>query len=68
MESSRAVIRYSRFMKKDAVLVMTVKCMHRNVGRYMKEVESILRPRFRIMRWKVLPHNRQEITLLARKR
>ena len=68
IESSRAVIGYSRFMKKNAVLIMTVKCMHRSVGRYMKEVESILRPKFRIVRWKVLPHNRQEITLFAMKK
>ena len=68
IESSRAVIKYLRFMEKDAVLIMTVKCMHRNVDRYIKEVESALKPKFRIMRWKVLPHNRQEITLFARRR
>lgn len=68
IESAAAVIRYSRFMKKNAVLLMTVKCMHRKVDRYMKEVGDILRPRFVIKRWKVLPHNRQEITLFAVKR
>jgi len=68
MASSGAVLRYSRFMKENAVLIMTVKCMHRNVGRYIGEVESMLKPRFGMVRWRVLPHNRQEITLFARKR
>lgn len=66
--SSGAVLRYSRFMKKGAYLIMTVKCIMRSVPKYMREVESRLGSRFRILRWKVLPHNRQEITLFARKR
>jgi 23S rRNA U2552 (ribose-2'-O)-methylase RlmE/FtsJ len=68
IDSSEAVIRYSRLLKKDGLLLMTVKCMRRNVGRYIKEVEALLEPKFVILRWKVLPHNRQEITLLARRR
>ena len=65
IESADAIMMYSKLMKRGAVLIMTLKCMHKNVGRYMKEVEARLRPRFRIKRWKVLPHNRQEITLFA---
>ena len=68
ISSADAVMMYSDLMEKDAVLIMTLKCMHRNVGRYMKEVEARLKPRFRIKRWKVLPHNRQEITLFAVRR
>ncbi len=66
--SSGAVLRYSRFMKKGAYLIMTVKCIMRSVGKYMREVEGRLGGRFEVLQWKVLPHNRQEITLFARKR
>ena len=66
--SSDAVLRYSRFMKKGAYLIMTVKCIMRSVPKYMREVEGILGGKFRILQWKVLPHNRQEITLFARKK
>lgn len=68
IDSSKAVMMYSELMKKDATLVMTLKCMHRNVERYIKEVEKALRPSFKIVRWKVLAHNRQEITLYAVRR
>ena len=68
IESAIAVLEYAEIMDKDATLIMTVKCMRRNIGKYIKEVESLLESRFRIMQWKVLPHNRQEITLYAKKR
>ncbi|MHB1830145.1 MAG: SAM-dependent methyltransferase [Candidatus Micrarchaeaceae archaeon] len=68
IESSMAALEYAEIMGKGATLVMTVKCMRRNVGKYIGEVEGILESRFRIMRWKVLPHNRQEITLFAKKK
>ena len=68
MRSAQAVMKYSRLMKKGATLVMTVKCMRRNVDKYIGEVKGTLGKGFAITNLKVLPHNRQEITLLARKR
>ncbi len=65
IESASAVMMYSRLMRRGAMLIMTLKCMHKNVGIYMKEVEARIGPKFNIRRWKVLPHNRQEITLFA---
>ena len=65
MEASRAALRYAGIMMDGAKLIMTVKCMRRNVGRYMNEVEGMLSKSFKIVKWKVLPHNRQEITLFA---
>lgn len=65
--SAKLVMRYARLLERHAVLLMTVKCVHRKVSKYMGEVEGILKPSFRIRGWKVLPHNRQEITLFAEK-
>jgi hypothetical protein len=42
--------------------------MRRNVIKYMEEAQAALGSKFEIRRWKVLPHNRQEITLFAVKR
>jgi hypothetical protein len=35
---------------------------------YISEVEEGINKEFEVKRWKVLPHNRQEITLFAIKR
>ncbi len=65
MESAKAVLGCAAQAREGAVLIMTVKCLRRNVGKYVEEVESLLGTQFRAVQWKVLPHNRQEITLYA---
>ena len=65
MESAKAVLGCAGALERGSTLIMTVKCLRRNVGKYSREVEALLRPKFRVVQWKVLPHNRQEITLYA---
>ena len=68
VRSSQAALLFSGIMPSGAALIMTVKCMRRNVIKYMEEAQAALDSQFEIRRWKVLPHNRQEITLFAVKR
>ncbi len=68
IDSAETVIKISGALKRGAVLIMTLKCMHRNVMAYISEVEEGINKEFEVKRWKVLPHNRQEITLFAIKR
>lgn len=68
IKSAEAVASYSPMLRRGGVLVMTVKCMHRSVDQYVREVERALGRRFSVIGIVVLPHNRQEITLVAKKR
>ncbi len=63
--SIREVIKYKKFLRKGGVLLMTIKCVTRNAPRYIKEARKLLAPSFEIKGIRVLPSNRQEMTLCA---
>ncbi len=65
-ESSAAeVVRYAKVMRRGGTLLMTIKCVTRNAPRYIKQARRILDAKFLIKGIKVLPANRQELTLYA---
>ena len=57
--------RYAKLLRNGGILVMTIKCITRNAPRYIREAKRMLKPAFRIKGIKVLPSNRQELTLYA---
>lgn len=63
--SSAEVLKYASLMRKGSVLVMTIKCITRNAPKYMTQARKMLSPKFSIKAIKVLPVNRQEVTLYA---
>ncbi len=56
------------FLNKGAVLVLTVKIFGGNVEKHMKEVKSILSPKYGQIAFKKLAYNRMELTLFGRKK
>ncbi len=58
-------MKYARFLKRGAILILTIKCITRNAPRYIKEARKLLKPKFKIKGIKALPSNRQELTLYA---
>ena len=62
------VKRYAKFLKKNADVVLTVKCITKNAPRYIKQAKILLSGVILIKRIKVLPNNRQEFTVYGRTR
>lgn len=67
-DTAAAIESYLKFMKKGALFVITVKCLSRNVPNYIDRARKMLGKKLKIERIKVLPSNRQEITVFARYR
>jgi 23S rRNA C2498 (ribose-2'-O)-methylase RlmM len=67
-DTAHAVNSYLRFLKRGASLVITVKCMTRYAPRHIAEARKELGKRLSIEGIKVLPGNRQEITVFAKPR
>lgn len=67
-ETSKAIIKFSKSIKKGGAVIATIKCTTRNVGNYVKIAKDALEKEFTINRVKVLPSNRQEATLFAVKK
>ncbi|MDE1860638.1 MAG: SAM-dependent methyltransferase [Candidatus Micrarchaeota archaeon] len=63
-DSANAIIMYSRFMGPRCMVILTVKCVTRNVDKYLDDINMSFRGRFST-RAKVLPSNRQEVTVFA---
>ena len=63
--SSAEVLKYAPLMRKGSTLVMTIKCINRNAPKFMAQARKALSPKFSIKGIKVLPVNRQEMTLYA---
>ncbi len=66
--SSEVVLKYSKLLKKGGILLMTIKCITRNAPKYIRITEKLLFKEFSIKNIKVLPSNRQEVTLFAVKK
>lgn len=67
-ESAAAVLMYSPLLKRNGICVMTIKSMTKNVPKHLSSVKKELSGKFIVKRIAVLPSNRQELTLLCRKR
>jgi hypothetical protein len=63
--TASAVKPYLRMLSNGAGVVITVKCITRNVPRYLRNVRKELGKELIIKGIKVLPANRQEFTLFA---
>ncbi len=61
-ESAKLLNRYANILNKDGDAIMTVKCVSRNVDSFIKEAVERM-PDFELIAAKVLPSNRQEVTL-----
>ena len=67
-ETTSAVLRFSKFLKKGGLVVATIKCTTRNIENYIGIATRALEGEFAIRAVKVLPSNRQEATLFAEKK
>lgn len=65
-DTASAIEMYLKFLKEGATLVITVKCLSKNVPNYIERAKKMLGKSLKIERIKVLPNNRQEITVLAK--
>ncbi|MDE1824163.1 MAG: hypothetical protein KGH74_02575 [Candidatus Micrarchaeota archaeon] len=65
-QSAQLLMNYIGFLKRDAKLIMTVKCISRKVSKHIANAERILEDRFEVKGIKELPSNRQEVTLFAK--
>lgn len=65
-DTASAIEMYLKFLRKSATLVITVKCLSKNVPNYIARARKMLGKSLKIERIKVLPNNRQEITVLAK--
>ena len=63
--SAEEALKYAPLLKKNGILIMTIKCMNRNAPKFIAQARNILGKRFSIKEVKVLPINRQEVTLYA---
>ncbi len=62
--SAEAMLKFSKKMRKGVPALMTVKCVRRSVDRYLAQTKKILSKDFEVVGVRVLPHNRQEATML----
>jgi 23S rRNA (cytidine2498-2'-O)-methyltransferase len=62
------LLRYSRFLKKKGIAVITVKCISRKVDRHIRYASVRLCEEFEILGKKVLPSNRDEVTFCVEKK
>ena len=67
-DSAKAVSMYAKLLKKNGICIMTVKSVTKNVHKHISSVEKEFKGKLEIERIAVLPSNRQELTLLCRKR
>lgn len=57
----------SKTLGRDAILIMTIKLFNRNPHNQMKKAKTLLKG-FKAFKFKKLPHNRDEVTLIAKVR
>ena len=67
-ESAAAVTKYLDMLKKNGICIMTVKSVTKNITKHISVIRKELEGKLEIERIAVLPSNRQELTILCRKR
>jgi hypothetical protein len=55
-------------LKKNGICIMTVKSVTKNITKHISVIRKELEGKLEIERIAVLPSNRQELTILCRKR
>ncbi len=64
-DSAKVVLGLCKFLKSNAVCIVTIKCPTKNVFYYMDNIENLLKKCFREFEFKHLLHNKMEITMKA---
>jgi len=67
-ESATAVAKYLSLLKENGICIMTVKSVTKNIPKHISAIRKELEGKLEIERIAVLPSNRQELTILCRKR
>ncbi len=67
-ETSRALLMFSRRLRKGGKALATIKCTTKNIQNYVRIAVKALDGEFTVDAVKVLPSNRQEATLFAKKK
>ncbi len=63
--SARICLSYAPLFSRNALLLMSIKCVTKNAEKHLSDARSALEGRFEIKGIKALPSNRQELTLYA---
>ncbi len=66
--SIKAISKFLPLLSRNAVLIMTVKCVTKNAPRYIEQARNGLKTNFDIKSMRCLPANRMEVTLYAVRR
>ena len=67
-ESAAAVTKYLSLLKENGICIMTMKSVTKNIPKHVSTIRNELDGKLEIERVAVLPSNRQELTILCRKR
>ncbi len=67
-ESATAVTKYLSLLKENGICIMTMKSVTKNIPKHISAIRRELEGKLEIERIAVLPSNRQELTILCRKR
>ena len=67
-ETAAAVLKFSKYLRRDGHAIITIKCTTRNIKAHIKRAQDLLSGEFAVYCAKVLPSNRQEAMLLAVKK
>lgn len=67
-ESAKLLLSFSKNLAKNGYAILTVKCLNRKAERHIRNAADVLNKGFRIRGIRVLPSNRQELTICASKR
>ncbi len=63
--SVKAIAKFLPLLCKEAMLIMTIKCVTKNVSKYIKIAKEGLAANFDVKSIRYLPANRMEVTLYA---
>lgn len=64
-DAAEAAIMYSKYLKKDGALLITIKCQTKFVKSHIETAKKLLSKKFKIKGVRVLPANRQEVTIFG---
>lgn len=65
LESAALAVKFAEVLNKEAVLILTLKMVDYRIEKHIKDAKEILSEKYKGIRLKKLPHNRQELTLFA---
>ncbi len=63
-----AIKPYIGMLRHSAAAIITVKCISKNIPKYTRQAAALFGKEFVVMGMRVLPSNRQEFTLFARRK